>query len=121
MRTARNAIVGTLVATLTVMPAWAGTIDTESALRSERERILVLLDRPEAIAALEARGVSASEARARVQALSDTEVAALASRMDTAPAGAGGNPAGIVLLPILVIVAAARVFALVLGLLFRAL
>jgi hypothetical protein len=49
-----------------------------------------LLDRADVRAAFESRGVSAEEAKARVAALSDSEVEGLAQRIDSVPAGAGG-------------------------------
>ena len=104
----RKAMAGMLVVTMTssvVTPAWAGTIDTESALRSDRERMLVLLDRPDVQAELEARGVRTGDAKARIEALTDAEAAQLAQQIDTAPAGAGGSGIEmIVLLPIYLVV-----------------
>ena len=104
----RKAVAGMLVVTMTssvVTPAWAGTIGTESALGSDRERMLVLLDRPDVQAELKARGVRADDAKARVEALSDAEVAQLAAQIDSAPAGAGGSGIEmIVLLPIYLVV-----------------
>ena len=54
-----------------------------------RERIATLLDRDEVRAGLERYGVSAADARARVDALSDDEIEHVAARMDALPAGAG--------------------------------
>jgi hypothetical protein len=120
----RKVIAGALIVAMGssgVMPeAWAGTIGTESALASDRERILVAFDRPDVRSALEARGVSADEAKARIAALTDAEAAQLARQIDSAPAGAGGNPAGIVLLPIYALVGVIRLVGLVLSLVFGA-
>lgn len=54
---------------------------------SARERIEGLLSREEVRAGLARYGVSAAEARARVDALSDDEVERVAARLDTLPAG----------------------------------
>jgi hypothetical protein len=64
---------------------------------SERERILSVLDRAEVRAQLAARGVSPSDVKARVAALTDEEAAELASRMDELPAGGIGILGAIVL------------------------
>ena len=70
------------------IPAHAASISTDAALAlSERERILSVLDRAEVRAQLAARGVSPSDVKARVAALTDEEAAELASRMDERPAG----------------------------------
>ena len=70
------------------LPAYAASISTDAALAlSERERILSVLDRAEVRAQLAARGVSPSDVKARVAALTDEEAAELASRMDELPAG----------------------------------
>jgi hypothetical protein len=65
--------------------------DTAQPIRSSvRERIATLLDRAEVRAGLERHGVSASEAKARVDALSDDEIERVAVRLDSLPAG--GDP-----------------------------
>jgi hypothetical protein len=64
------------------LPAQAGMITTQAAANSNaREQIAVLL---------QAHGVSAPEATARVAALSDQEAAELAARIDRLPAGGTG-------------------------------
>lgn len=50
-------------------------------------RLSSLLERADVASALQARGVSADQARARVAALTDTEAAQLADQIDSAPAG----------------------------------
>lgn len=54
-----------------------------------RARVLAHLCRPELRQQLEALGLAPDEARARVEALGDTEAQALSERLDRAPAGAG--------------------------------
>jgi len=61
-----------------------------SAPPSARERLNSLFDRADVRRALESRGVSAADAKARVAALSDDEVAQVAEKFDSLPAGSGG-------------------------------
>jgi hypothetical protein len=49
------------------------------------------------VSALQERGVSPEQARARIAALSDTEVSRMAEQIDSAPAGAGDIVATIIL------------------------
>lgn len=73
----------------------AGLITTGEVVAAEasgdpavdRARVLQTLQRPEVQARLQELGVDPQVARARVAALSDEEVAALAGKIDTAPAG----------------------------------
>jgi Family of unknown function (DUF6627) len=55
-----------------------------------RELLGSLLDRADIRAALERQGVSADDAKARVNALSDDEVERLAARFDSLPAAGSG-------------------------------
>lgn len=87
-----------LAVSLAVLPwqAQAGLIGTDQAARAT---VGGFVERAEVAAQLQAYGISPQEARERVAALTDAEVADLAGRVDALPAG------GIVgLLPILVIV-----------------
>jgi hypothetical protein len=70
----------------------AAMISTEQAVaattaQQNREKVAAALHRPDVAAELERMGVAKSEAEARVAALSDAEVAALAGRVDSLPAG----------------------------------
>jgi hypothetical protein len=74
--------------------AHAGLISTEelvsfapSSLDSNRDKVTVFLSRDDVRSALESHGVSSAAAIDRVQAMTDVEVAQLASRVDQAPAG----------------------------------
>lgn len=68
-----------------VMPrAHAEMIDIQA---SERERVKALLERPDVVKQLGDLGVSADEAKARVDAMTDGEVLQLAGRIDQAIAG----------------------------------
>lgn len=56
--------------------------------QSERERVKALVARPEVAKQLETLGVLPKDAQARIDALTDAEVVALAGRIDALPAGA---------------------------------
>ncbi len=82
--------------TLVGMPltAQASIVSTEQAMvtpagDASRERVAAFLSRDDVRAELQTQGVSADDAIARVQAMSDAEVAQIAQRVDQAPAGAG--------------------------------
>ena len=62
----------------------------EQARPSARVFLGSLLERADVRAALEGRGVSAQDAKARVAALSDDEVERLAAKIDSLPAGGNG-------------------------------
>jgi hypothetical protein len=53
-----------------------------------RAHVLATLDRADVVQGLQARGVDPQQVRARVDALSDAEVAQLSHQIDSAPAGA---------------------------------
>src|SRR5262245_41207518 len=78
-------------------PAWADLVATESVIaraptpESDRARLRAVLEREDVRAQLQAYGLSAEEAAARVHALTDREVALIADRFDEVPAGAGGD------------------------------
>jgi hypothetical protein len=77
-----------IVALVVPLPVQAGMIGTGEVL--QRERIHEFLDRAEVQAQLLARGVDPQDAKARVAALTDTEAAQLAARIDELPAGGIG-------------------------------
>jgi hypothetical protein len=76
--------------------AQAGMITTEAVAAEatvanvveRRAHVLATLNRSDVAQGLTERGVDMEAARARVDALSDQEVLALADQLDTAPAGA---------------------------------
>ncbi len=93
-----SALIPSLLLVGTPLMAQAGIVSTEQALHQEiaspeagasRERVTAFLSRDDVRAELQAQGVSADDALARVHAMSDAEVAQLAHRVDQAPAGAG--------------------------------
>jgi hypothetical protein len=55
---------------------------------AQRDHVLATLERADVAAALQERGIDLDQARARVAALTDDEVAHVAHTLDTAPAGA---------------------------------
>jgi CHASE3 domain sensor protein len=78
----------------------AALIGTETVIETARghearEHVKQILDRQEIRKALRAQGVSAEEAKARVDALSDAEAVRLAQKLDQLPAG--GSALGVVI------------------------
>ncbi|WP_310565215.1 PA2779 family protein [Hydrogenophaga sp.] len=77
------------------LSAQAALVTSEEALvttpasAANRERVTAFFSRDDVRQQLQAQGVSADDAVARVQAMSDAEVAQLADRVDRAPAGGG--------------------------------
>jgi len=72
----------------------AGMISSEQAIAShaaqlERERVRAVFDRQDVREQLQALGVDADAARARVDALTDDEVATINGKIDSLPAGGG--------------------------------
>ncbi|MFT3666194.1 PA2779 family protein [Piscinibacter sp.] len=77
--------------------AQATLVSTEQVAASEgvsgaaeqRAHVEAMLARADVAAALQERGIDLDQAKARVAALTDAEVAHVAHTLDTAPAGAG--------------------------------
>lgn len=90
-----------LTLVLAVPQAYAGMIGIDD---TERERVKSLLERPELAAELEKRGVSAAEARARVDAMTPQEVSQLAGRLDQLAAGGALSNQDLLLVIILLLV-----------------
>lgn len=65
----------------------AEMIGTDRVVQTDRERVRAALERPEVVHALAKVGVQAKDAEARVDAMSDAEVAQLAGLVDQLPAG----------------------------------
>jgi hypothetical protein len=88
--TCRALIVSLL--TLSFTTARAGLIGADQAApvqpSTERGMVLAALDRAEVTSQLQAAGVDPRDARARVNAMSDTEIRAMLQDVQTAPAGA---------------------------------
>ncbi len=72
----------------------AALVKTETVLtmaqgQKARESVLSFLDRKEVQTAMKAQGINAAEVKARVDSLSDAEVARIAGQIDSLPAGGG--------------------------------
>jgi hypothetical protein len=72
--------------------AHAAMVSTDEIIKQnqynlDRERLQMLLDDSEVRKLLEAWGVDSAEAKARVDSLTDQEIAEMATRMDQMPAG----------------------------------
>ena len=67
--------------------AHAAVIGTDQVVQSERQRVKAALARPDVVQALKKMGVDANNAAARVDAMSDAEVAQLSNLVDLLPAG----------------------------------
>jgi hypothetical protein len=90
-----------LAAVLAAPQAHAGMIGTDDA---ERDRVKSMLERPELATQLEKMGVSAADARARVDAMTPEEVSQLAGRLDQLAAGGALSNQDILLIIIVVLV-----------------
>ena len=81
---------------LPLCPAQAAMIGTESVLRpnseriSDRDRVRAFLRRAEVMAQMQAYGISHVEALARIDNLTDREIASIAGQLDQMPEVAGG-------------------------------
>ena len=80
--------------------AYAGMIGVED---TERDRVKSMLERPELATQLEKRGVSAADARARVDAMTPEEVSQLAGRLDQLAAGGALSNQDLLLIILLVL------------------
>jgi hypothetical protein len=93
MMTALRRVVSSVLIVCTLgagmpLPVSAGIIATDQvATSAERDRVKSFLDRAEVQAQMQALGVNPQAAAARVNALSDDEIAGLADRIDQLPAG----------------------------------
>jgi hypothetical protein len=81
---------------LSFQTARAGMIGADQAaavqsVQTDRATVMSVLDRGETVAQLQALGVDPQTARARVNAMTDQEVHALAQDIQTAPAGASSG------------------------------
>jgi hypothetical protein len=89
--------------------ALAATIATDAAIASapaqaaQREHVLRFLERADVQQQLQSYGVNPADAKARVAALNDAELAQLSSRIDSLPAGGDIGILGFVLVVFLVL------------------
>lgn len=88
--TSRIALAVMLCVTLPLQTAQAGMVTTEQVVSQnnpQREQVIALLERADVRQALEQHGVDVSEAKNRVAAMTDDEVAQLKGKLDEVPAG----------------------------------
>jgi len=90
--TSRVVILSVLTMGLPLQSAFAGMVGTDQAISHElavqdRAKINSFIDREDVLAQLQRQGVSASEAKARVYALTDEEAHSIAGKLDQLPAG----------------------------------
>ena len=82
----------------------AGQVVAAASGQENRAHIAAMLERPGVQAKLQELGVDAADAKARVAALTDEEAAALASRIDSLPAGGDGVIGALVFIFIVLLV-----------------
>jgi hypothetical protein len=97
-----------LIACLAVLPfhASAGLIGTDQVVSAvqaaaARDRVVSLIERAEVARQLQAHGLTPENAKARVAALTDGEIAKLAAQLDSLPAGA--NSTGVIMVILVVV------------------
>ena len=100
-----------LIATLLVicialpLPSQAAMLATDGALAAaQRDQVTRILERADVQARLAALGADASAVKARVAALTDDELAQLAAKIDSLPAGGDGLIGAIVLIFIILLI-----------------
>lgn len=76
------------------LPGYAALVGTDQAISAQQQeqrkaRLQAALERDEVVQALQARGVDPAEARARVAAMTEEELARFGAQIDQLPAGAG--------------------------------
>ena len=104
--TSRVVMLSMLTMVLPLQPAFAAMIGTDQTVSHElaiqdRAKISAFLDRADVLTELQKRGVSVSEAQARVNALTDDEAHKIAGRLDQLPAG--GDVLGFIFLIFIVL------------------
>jgi hypothetical protein len=90
--TSRVVILSMLAMGLPLQSAFAGMVDTDRAVSHElavqdRAKISTFIDREDVLAQLQQQGVTAGQAKARVNALTDEEAHKIAGKLDQLPAG----------------------------------
>jgi hypothetical protein len=91
-------------------PAHAAMVSTGEILKQnqrdiDRERLHMLLDRSEVRVQLEAWGIDSEEAKARIDSLTDQEIAEVAAQLEQMPAGGSaiGTLVGVALIVLIVL------------------
>jgi hypothetical protein len=90
--TSRMVILSMLAMVLPLQSAFAGIVETDQAVSHElaeqdRARINAFFGREDVLAQLQNQGVTAGEAKARVNALTNDEAHMIAGKLDQLPAG----------------------------------
>jgi hypothetical protein len=100
----KKLLTGLLFAVALAAPhAYAALIPTQG---SERDRVMALIERPEVAQQLEKMGIPQNEAKDRVAAMTEAEVASLAGKLDALPAGGAlSNQDFLIILIIVLLVA----------------
>ena len=93
--TSRIVIFSMLAMSLPLQSAYAGMVETDQSVSHElagqdRAKINAFIDREDVLAQLQSQGVTAGEAKARVNALTDDEAHRIAGKLDQLPAGGDG-------------------------------
>lgn len=96
-----------LAAAFVAQQANAAMIATDKAVPSaEREKVKALLERPEVSKQLEKFGINVKDAEARVDAMTDAEVAQIAGKIDLLPAGGAISNDQLLIILLLVVILA---------------
>ena len=96
----RLAIILSLALALAVPQAYAGMIQPPDP---ERAPVKAMLERPELAQELQKMGIAPDEARARVDAMTPAEVAQVAGRLDSLPAGGAMSNRDLLLVILLIV------------------
>lgn len=84
----KKLLTGLALSAALAAPAHAEMIATPAPEgASQRAKVLSLVERPEVARELQKMGIAPDQARARVAAMSEAEVAMVAGRLDALPAG----------------------------------
>lgn len=102
----RRLIAGLLVICIALpLPSQGAMLATDSALAgAQREQVNRLLERADVQARLQAYGVNVDDVKSRVAALTDDEVAHLAAKIDSLPAGGESIIGAIVLVFVILLI-----------------
>jgi hypothetical protein len=105
--TSRVVILSMLTISLPMQSAVAGMVETGQTASHElagqdRDKISAFIDREDVLAQLQTQGVTAAEAKARVNALTDDDAHRIAGKLDQLPAG-GSDIIGIIFMVFLIL------------------
>jgi hypothetical protein len=114
LQSMRKPVAGLVILVLAFSISWApvhaAMVSTDEILKQnqrdfDRERLHMLLDRSEVRVQLEAWGVNSEEAKARIDSLTDQEIAEIAAQLEQMPAGGSaiGTLVGVALIVFIVL------------------